>query len=358
MSAAHLLEVDDLTVHFPITRGVVVRRTIGTVHAVDGVSLMLDAGETLGLVGESGSGKTTLGRAVVGLYRPTSGSIRLDGRELTDEVRHAERGRLQMVFQDPVASLDPRWTVRASVEEPLRLNGVGDARERRARVLELLEVVGLPGRFASRYPHELSGGQRQRVGLARALALRPSIVVADEAVSALDVSVQAQILNLLERLQREFGIAYLFIAHDLGVVEHISDRVAVMYLGRIVELAPTAAVFRDPLHPYTVSLLSAIPVPDPGVESTRERIVLRGDPPNPASPPTGCRFHTRCWLRDSLGGPEVCVTDEPVLRPLDGSVPGGASLPDGDGHVVACHFAEQLRGSPEQRQAIGAETGA
>jgi oligopeptide transport system ATP-binding protein len=339
-----LLAVEDLTVHFPITKGVVARRRIGTVRAVDGVTLAVGEHETLGLVGESGSGKTTLGRAIVGLYRPTSGSIRFRGRELTDDVRERERGQLQMVFQDPVASLDPRWTIARSVDEPLRLSGIRDRAERRRRVTELLEVVGLPARFARRYPHELSGGQRQRVGVARALALRPALVVADEAVSALDVSVRAQILNLLERLQREFGLAYVFIAHDLGVVEHISDRVAVMYLGRIVELAPTDALFTDPLHPYTVSLLSAIPVPDPRVEAARERIVLKGDPPNPADPPSGCRFHTRCWLRERLDDPIVCRTDDPPLRQL------------GDGHVAACHFAEQLRGSPEQDQAASAGT--
>jgi oligopeptide transport system ATP-binding protein len=340
VSQAPLLEVEDLTVHFPLTSGVVLRRTVGTVRAVDGVSLSLGERETLGLVGESGSGKTTLGRAIVGLHRPTSGSIRFRGAELTDEARASNRGALQMVFQDPLASLDPRWTVRASIEEPLRLNGVRDRGERRARVLELMEVVGLPPRFARRYPHELSGGQRQRVGLARALALRPALVVADEAVSALDVSVQAQILNLLERLQREFGLAYLFVAHDLGVVEHISHRVAVMYLGRIVELAATEALFLDPLHPYTVSLLSAIPVPDPRIESVRQRIVLPGDPPNPAAPPPGCRFHTRCWLRSQLGDPDVCATADP---PLAEAAPG---------HVAACHFADRLPGSPEQRSAV------
>jgi oligopeptide transport system ATP-binding protein len=337
-----LLEIEDLAVHFPITKGIVLRREVGTVRAVDGVSLSLGEHETLGLVGESGSGKSTLGRAIVGLYRPTAGSIRFRGRQLDDDLRERERGQLQMVFQDPVASLDPRWTIARSVEEPLRLRRIGDRAERRRRVLELLDLVGLPERFARRYPHELSGGQRQRVGVARALALRPAVVVADEAVSALDVSVQAQILNLLERLQREFGLAYVFIAHDLGVVEHISDRVAVMYLGRIVELAPTETLFADPLHPYTVSLLSAIPVPDPRIEAARERIVLRGDPPNPADPPSGCRFHTRCWLREQLDDPVLCRTDDPPLRQL------------ASGHVVACHFAERLRGSPEQRQASGA----
>jgi oligopeptide/dipeptide ABC transporter ATP-binding protein len=330
---APLLEVDDLEVHFPVTRGVVFRRTIGTVRAVDGVSVVLGDGETIGLVGESGSGKTTLGRAIVGLYRPSRGSIRLRGTDLgsagRDQVRRA-RAELQMVFQDPFASLDPRWRVGASIEEPLRVHRSGDRRARRARVAELLDIVGLSPAMTNRFPHELSGGQRQRVGLARALALRPAVVVADEAVSALDVSIQAQILNLLQRLQMEFGLTYLFIAHDLSVVEHISDRVAVMYLGRIVELAGTDHLFREPMHPYTVSLLSAIPVPDPVVESKRERIVLRGDPPSPASPPSGCRFHTRCWLRERLGNPERCEAEDPALRETRPA------------HVAACHFSDEL----------------
>jgi oligopeptide/dipeptide ABC transporter ATP-binding protein len=332
-SARPLLEVDDLEVHFPVTRGVVFRRTIGTVRAVDGVSLTLGDGETVGLVGESGSGKTTLGRAIVGLYRPTGGTVRLRGVDLgsagREQVKRA-RAELQMVFQDPFASLDPRWRIGSSIEEPLRVHRAGDRRARRERVAELLDVVGLSPAMASRFPHELSGGQRQRVGLARALALRPAVVVADEAVSALDVSIQAQILNLLQRLQREFGLTYLFIAHDLSVVEHVSDRVAVMYLGRIVELAGSEELFRSPMHPYTVSLLSAIPVPDPAVESRRDRIVLRGDPPSPASPPSGCRFHTRCWLRERLGNPERCVTEDPELRVM---------RPE---HMGACHFAEEL----------------
>ncbi len=340
-----LLSIDDLRVHFPITKGVVLRRTVGQVQAVDGVSLELSEGETVGLVGESGSGKTTLGRAVVGLYRPTSGSIAFRGTDLgtiRSEDAKGVRAQLQMVFQDPFASLDPRWPIGASIGEPLRIHGVGNRRERRTRVGELLDVVGLPRRMAGRFPHELSGGQRQRVGLARALALRPALIVADEAVSALDVSVQAQIINLLQRLQREFGLTYLFIAHDLAVVHHISDRVAVMYLGRLVELASGSDLYGKPLHPYTVSLLSANPVPDPAVEARRQRIVLPGDPPNPASPPGGCRFHTRCWLRERLGSPERCASEDPPLRGL------------ASGHTVACHFAEEVADSPVQRHAVGA----
>jgi oligopeptide/dipeptide ABC transporter ATP-binding protein len=338
-----LLDVEDLRVHFPVTRGVVLRRTTGVVRAVDGVTLDVREGETLGLVGESGSGKTTLGRAIVGLVPPTAGSIRLRGVEVSVlRGRRARRARseLQMVFQDPFASLDPRWPIARSVEEPLRLHRAGGRRERRDRVLDLLEVVGLSRRMADRYPHELSGGQRQRVGLARALALRPALVVADEAVSALDVSIQAQILNLLQRLQGELGLAYLFIAHDLAVVHQISDRVAVMYLGRIVELAPAVDLYREPMHPYTISLLSANPVPDPLVEAARERIVLPGEPPSAAAPPPGCRFHTRCWLRERLGDPEICRTREPALRET------------GPGRSVACHFADEAAASPVARRAV------
>jgi peptide/nickel transport system ATP-binding protein len=340
---APLVRIRDLKVHFPITRGVVVRRTVGQVQAVDGVSLDIENGETVGLVGESGSGKTTLGRAVVSLYRPTSGSIEFRGNDLTmlrGKDGKATRAQLQMVFQDPFASLDPRWSIEATVSEPLRIHRIGDRRSRSRRVRELLEVVGLSARTGQRYPHELSGGQRQRVGLARALALQPAIIVADEAVSALDVSIQAQIVNLLEELQREFGLTYLFIAHDLAVVNHISDRVAVMYLGRIVELAPATDVYRQPRHPYTVSLLSANPVADPAIERTRERIVLPGDPPDPASPPAGCRFHTRCWLRTELGNPEVCETEDPVLTTAAPS------------HEVACHFADRVPTSDATRRVV------
>lgn len=330
-----LLEVADLRVHFPVTRGTVLRRTVGRVHAVDGLSLKLAAAETLGLVGESGSGKTTLGRAIVGLIPPTSGTIFFRGLPLGAKGgtrSRATRSQLQMVFQDPTASLDPRWRVGMSIAEPLRLSHIGTRAERRERVGDLLEVVGLSPRHARRYPHELSGGQRQRVGLARALALNPAVIVADEAVSALDVSIRAQIINLLQRLQAELKLSYLFIAHDLAVVRHLSERVAVMYLGQIVEEGQAADLYRDPRHPYTVSLLSAVPVPDPLVEARRERIVLSGDPPNPVSPPTGCRFHTRCWLRKRLGNPERCAVEEPAPQHVS------------TGHTAACHYAQEVQG--------------
>ena len=330
-----LLDVRDLRVHFPITRGTVFRRTVGKVHAVDGVSLGLTQAETVGLVGESGSGKTTLGRALVGLIPPTSGTILLRGQPLDGKSGPGDRAGhplVQMIFQDPMASLDPRWKAGTSIAEPLAVNHVGSGAERRQRVRELLEVVGLSPAHAARYPHELSGGQRQRVGMARALALNPAIVIADEAVSALDVSIRAQIINLLQQLQAELRLSYLFIAHDLAVVRHISDRVIVMYLGQFVEQAATADLYRDPRHPYTVSLLSAVPVPDPSIEAGRERIILPGDPPNPAAPPPGCRFHTRCWLREQLGSPERCAVEEPSSREISA------------GHVAACHFTDEVPG--------------
>jgi peptide/nickel transport system ATP-binding protein len=331
VSARPLLRLEDVRVHFPITRGALVRRTVGQVHAVDGVTLEVRDGQTLGLVGESGSGKTTLGRTVVGLTEPTAGWVEIGGADVWSQGR-AERRRLrrrvQMVFQDPYASLDPRLRVGASIAEPLEIHGIGDRAERRRRVAELLDLVGLRADHADRYPHELSGGQRQRVGVARALSLGPDLIVADEPVSALDVSIQAQILNLLGDLQRELGLASILIAHDLAVVRHVSDTVAVMYLGRIVEQGDAAELFRDPRHPYTVALLSAVPVPDPVLEASRERIVLRGDVPSPTDPPAGCPFHTRCWLRERLGDPDECVTERPVPR-------GFAA-----GHDVACHFAE------------------
>ena len=330
-----LLDVRDLRVHFPITRGTVFRRTVGKVHAVDGVSLGLTQAETVGLVGESGSGKTTLGRALVGLIPPTSGTILLRGQPLDGKSGPGDRAGhplVQMIFQDPMASLDPRWKAGTSIAEPLAVNHVGSGAERRQRVRELLEVVGLSPAHAARYPHELSGGQRQRVGMARALALNPAIVIADEAVSALDVSIRAQIINLLQQLQAELRLSYLFIAHDLAVVRHISDRVIVMYLGQFVEQAATADLYRDPRHPYTVSLLSAVPVPDPSIEAGRERIILSGDPPNPAAPPPGCRFHTRCWLREQLGSPERCAVEEPSSREISA------------GHVAACHFTDEVPG--------------
>jgi len=340
-----LLRVRDLKVWFPITEGLIRERHVGDVRAVDGVSFEMARGETLGLVGESGCGKTTTGRAVVRLYKPTAGSIEFQGRDIAPlggaDLRRMRR-RMQMIFQDPYSSLNPRMNVYGIVGEPLDIHGVGGSKaERRERVRDLLATVGLNPDFGERYPHEFSGGQRQRIGVARALALNPDLIVADEPISALDVSIQAQIINLLERLQGQFGLTYLFIAHDLSVVRHISDRIAVMYLGRIVELAGSRDLNREPLHPYTVALLSAIPIPDPVVEARRRRIILKGDVPSPAAPPSGCRFHTRCWLREKLGNPERCTTEDPALRPLR------------SGHEVACHFAEEVEGSPEQLQATG-----
>ena len=329
-----LVELRDLKVHFPITKGAFVRRQVGTVHAVDGVNLSLWPQETLGLVGESGSGKTTLGRTILRIHRPTAGAILFDGTDLAQvkggALRRVRR-KMQMIFQDPYSSLHPRMAVASIVAEPLEIHRLGTPRERRERVQEILSLVGLKPEHAGRYPHQLSGGERQRVGIARALALNPRLIVADEPVSALDVSIQAQIINLLQQLQRDLGLTYLFIAHDLSVVRHIADRVAVMYLGRLAETATTEDVFEDPLHPYTIALLSAAPVPDPEVERHRERIVLIGDAPNPASPPSGCRFRTRCWLRERLGEPAECERSEPALE---------EELP---GHWVACHFVEETR---------------
>jgi oligopeptide transport system ATP-binding protein len=339
-----LVEVRDLKVWFPITEGIVFERHIGDVRAVDGVSFTLARGETLGLVGESGCGKSTTGRAMIRLLEPTAGSITFDGIDIATldkgELRRTRR-RMQMIFQDPYSSLNPRMTAGGIIGEPLDIHGIGSRQERQSRVRELLSTVGLNPDFAERYPHEFSGGQRQRIGVARSLAVNPDLIVADEPISALDVSIQAQIINLLERLQGEFSLTYLFIAHDLSVVRHISDRIAVMYLGRIVEVASSRDLNRIPFHPYTVALLSAIPIPDPVVESRRRRIILRGDVPSPVSPPSGCRFHTRCWLRERLGNPEQCVTDDPALRVMTGD------------HEVACHFAEKVDGSAEQLQATG-----
>ena len=301
-------------------------------------------GETLGLVGESGCGKTTTGRAIIRLYQPTAGRIDFAGTDiagLQGKALRQMRRRMQMIFQDPYSSLNPRMNVAGIVGEPLEIHEVGTKTERHERVRDLLATVGLNPDFGERYPHEFSGGQRQRIGVARALALNPDLIVADEPISALDVSIQAQIINLLERLQGQFGLTYLFIAHDLSVVRHISDRIAVMYLGRIVELAGSRDLNREPLHPYTVALLSAIPIPDPVVEARRRRIILKGDVPSPAAPPSGCRFHTRCWLRERLGNPERCTTEDPILRTL------------ATGHEVACHFAEEVAGSAEQLQATG-----
>jgi oligopeptide/dipeptide ABC transporter ATP-binding protein len=344
VSAVPLLRIEELKVYFPIRDGIIRDRHVGDVRAVDDVTLEVAHGETLGLVGESGCGKSTTGRAIIRLTAPTAGRIIFDGKDVT-KIKGAElramRRRMQMIFQDPYASLDPRMTAGGIIAEPLDIHKIGSAADRRARVRDLLSTVGLNPDYASRYPHEFSGGQRQRIGVARALALEPDLIVADEPISALDVSIQAQIINLLERLQGEMGLTFLFIAHDLSVVRHISDRIAVMYLGRVVETALSRDLNTKPLHPYTVALLSAIPVPDPVVESRRKRIILKGDVPSPANPPSGCRFHTRCWLRDRLGNPERCVTEDPVLRVLDTR------------HEVACHFAEEVAGSTERALATG-----
>jgi peptide/nickel transport system ATP-binding protein len=342
--AGSLLEVADLKVHFPIREGLIIQRHVGDVRAVDGVSFALSRGETLGLVGESGCGKSTTGRALIRLYEPTAGRVKFEGVDLTTlsgSALNRARRRMQMIFQDPYASLDPRMTAGGIISEPMDIHGVGSKDDRRARVRELLGIVGLAPDYASRYPHEFSGGQRQRIGVARAIALEPDLIVADEPISALDVSIQAQIINLLEQLQDRLGLTYLFIAHDLSVVRHISDRIAVMYLGRIVELASSRDLNQTPLHPYTVALLSAIPIPDPVVEARRRRIILTGDVPSPVNPPSGCRFHTRCWLRERLGNPTECETVDPEFRTL------------ASGHQVACHFAEDVDGSREQLQSTG-----
>jgi peptide/nickel transport system ATP-binding protein len=326
-----LVEVENLKVYFPIKSGLVLDRHIGDVRAVDDVSLTIRRGETLGLVGESGCGKSTVGRALLRLYEPTAGRIIFDGQDITtlgERQLRPLRRRMQMVFQDPFASLNPRHSVGRIVGEPLRVHRLARGRGARLRVRELLQTVGLPTDAASRYPHEFSGGQRQRIGLARSLALNPDFIVADEPVSALDVSIQAQIINLLEDLQGEFDLTYLFIAHDLAVVRHISDRIAVMYLGSIVEVSPAEELYENPLHPYTISLLSAVPIPDPVVERERETILLAGDLPSPANPPPACRFHTRCPYVQ----PTRCRDEVPPLRRL------GAS-----GHVAACHWAEEIK---------------
>jgi len=339
-----LLEVRGLKVHFPITEGLLFERRIGAVHAVDGVDFDLERGETLGLVGESGCGKSTASKAILRLVEPTEGRVRFDGTDVTslrgEELRRLRR-RMQMIFQDPFSSLDPRQSVGSILSEPIRthrLAGDGD-KGVDARVRELLEVVGLPAEAVGRFPHEFSGGQRQRIGIARALAVRPDLIICDEPVSALDVSIQAQVINLLEELQEEFGLTYLFVAHDLAVVRHISDRIAVMYLGKIVEVAPSDELYDLPLHPYTIALLSAIPIPDPEVELRRERILLTGDLPSPVDPPPGCRFHTRCPFRQ----PTRCHDDVPELRTLR------------TGHTVACHWAEEIQAGRIQPHEVPAE---
>jgi oligopeptide/dipeptide ABC transporter ATP-binding protein len=317
-----LLEVRNLKTYFPIRKGVF-RRQVGAVRAVDDVSFSVYPGETLGLVGESGCGKTTLGRTIVRLLEPTEGEIVFDGKPIGSLGKRALRPfrrELQMVFQDPYSSLNPRKRVRNIVGAPLKIHNVGDRRERRRQVRDLLEAVGLSPEHANRFPHQFSGGQRQRIGIARALALRPKLIVADEPVSALDVSIQAQIVNLLEELQDEFSLTYIVIAHDLGLVRHVSDRIAVMYLGRIVELSPAEELYTRPIMPYTEALLSAVPIPNPDVAEKRERIPLRGDVGNPANPPSGCPFHPRCQYAT-----EICSRVEPPL------------VSYGNGHLAACH---------------------
>ena len=334
-----LLSVSNLKMHFPITRGIILQRQVGSIKAVDGITFDLMRGETLGLVGESGCGKSTTGRAILQLYEPTAGEVVFEGQDLTEinsgELRRMRR-RMQMIFQDPYASLNPRMTVGSIVGEPLEVHKIGGSRrEQQQRVQELLEIVGLNPYFINRYPHEFSGGQRQRIGVARALAVNPSFIVCDEPISALDVSIQAQVINLLEDLQSEMGLTYLFIAHDLSVVRHISDRIAVMYLGKIVELADREVLYENPLHPYTQALLSAVPIPDPQVEKKRQRIILEGDVPSPAEPPTGCNFNTRCpQVMD------ICRQYEPSFSDV------------GDGHRVACFLYDQVEALDEQGQTV------
>lgn len=346
-----LVDVRGVKVHFPIKKGVIFDKVIGHVYAVDGVDLQIRRGETYGLVGESGCGKSTLGRAILNLEPPTDGSVTFDGVDIAslkgEELRR-KRQDIQMVFQDPMSSLDPRQSVESLLLEGMKAHGlVNDEASANQRLRDLLKAVGLPPAALKKYPHEFSGGQRQRIGIARALSVDPKLIVADEPVSALDVSVQAQVVNLLEDLQEEFGLTYLVVAHDLAVVRHISDRVGVMYLGALAEEAPADELYARPLHPYTRALLSAVPVPDPVVEDQRERILLTGDLPSPANPPAGCRFHTRCPWRQ----PTKCDTDRPALRTVD--LPG---VPEG--HRVACHWAEQIQSGelkPHEVEAVAVE---
>jgi len=323
-----LLEVRDVKMHFPVVGGLF-RRRIGSVYAVDGVSFQLERGKTLGIVGESGCGKSTLGRTLVRLYEPTAGSIRFDGQEISDLSGRdliPLRRRMQVIFQDPYSSLNPRKSIRSTLEEPMRIHGIGNSAERFERVAGLMEKVGLRQDDLHKYPHEFSGGQRQRIGIARALVLEPDLIIADEPVSALDVSIQSQVLNLLVSLQEELGLTYLFISHDLTVIKYVSDQVAVMYLGRIVEIADADRIYERPAHPYTQALLSALPTADPRRRADRQ--LLEGDVPNPSQPPPGCAFHTRCpHVRD------ICKQQAPALETLSGEA----------NHASACHFSEELR---------------
>jgi oligopeptide/dipeptide ABC transporter ATP-binding protein len=334
-----LLQVENLVMHFPITQGIVIQRKVGSVRAVDGVSFSIKRGETLGLVGESGSGKSTIGRCLVRLYRPTDGKMVLGNTDLAtlqrSELRNARR-RVQMIFQDPFASLNPRFSIGTLISEPMVIFKTGSRSEIRARTEELLSTVGLNPQFVDRYPHEFSGGQRQRIAIARAISIHPEFIVADEPVSALDVSIRAQVLNLMQRLQRQMGLTYLFITHDMSVVRHVATRIAVMYLGKLMELSDRADLFVNPLHPYTMALLSAVPIPDPRVERQRKRIILKGDLPSPINIPSGCRFHTRCPIAQN-----ICREVEPPLEDKTGH-----------GHFAACHFSERVaslatRGSME-----------
>jgi oligopeptide/dipeptide ABC transporter ATP-binding protein len=324
-----LIDVRDLKMHFPLTQGILFQRVIGYVRAVDGVSFSIERGQTMGLVGESGSGKTTIGRTIVRLYKPTAGQIIFGDKDLAtmggEELRLA-RQRVQMIFQDPFASLNPRYTIGSLVAEPMHIYKVASHAEIRERTSELLRVVGLRPEYIDRYPHEFSGGQRQRIAVARALSINPEFVIADEPVSALDVSIRAQVLNLLQRLQQQFNLTYLFVSHDLSVVRHVADRIAVMYLGRIVELADRDELYAAPKHPYTKALLSAVPIPDPQVEKRRKRIILAGDLPSPINIPTGCRFHTRCPMAQ-----DICRQVEPAYEAKEGRE-----------HYAACHFSEYV----------------
>jgi oligopeptide/dipeptide ABC transporter ATP-binding protein len=324
-----LLDVRGLKMYFPITQGIIFQRTVGYVRAVDDISFSIKRGQTLGLVGESGSGKTTIGRTLIRLYKPTAGEALFDGEDLAklegEQLRQMRR-RIQMVFQDPYASLNPRYTIGSLVAEPMYIYRTGTNEEIRERTMELLRVVGLRPEYIDRYPHEFSGGQRQRIAVARALAINPEFVIADEPVSALDVSVRAQVLNLLQRLQKQFHLTYLFVSHDLSVVRHVADRIAVMYLGKIVEIADRDELYAAPKHPYTKALLSAVPIPDPKIERKRQRIILSGDLPSPINIPKGCRFHTRCPMAQS-----ICREIEPSFEAKEGHQ-----------HYAACHFAEKV----------------